>query len=178
MSQDIRALLGKVANEDMQALGDLYDQLSVRVFNYARTITQSREMAEDITHDVFLQINRNAARIAKAADPVAYMMAATRNRCYDLLRRGRREAPLEDSFGAGVETPGFDEPLFEEAFAALPVNQREVAYLHLICGFTHKEAAQIQNAPLVTVKWRYGKALEQLKAYFTENETEGNHYAT
>jgi len=67
--QDIHDLLAGVALDDMQALGELYDALSARIFNYARTIIQSREMAEDVTHDVFLQINRYARRIAKAADP-------------------------------------------------------------------------------------------------------------
>jgi len=54
----------------------------------------------------------------------------------------------------------------------LPINQREVVYLHLICGYKHKDVATIQNVPLVTVKWRYGQALTKLKEYFTQNDME------
>ena len=175
MKQDIHDLLANVAQGSMHALGELYDLLSARVFNYAKTITQNREMAEDITHDVFLQVNRHALRIAKAADPVAYMMTMTRNHYYDLIKRnGPPNVSLDDISGLrGYAAP--DSLLFENAFATLPASQREAVYLHLICGFTHEEAANIQGVPLVTVKWRYGKALEQLKAYFALNGMEENY---
>jgi len=66
------------------AKGD-YDKLVSRVFNYARTITRNSVMAEDITHDVFLQTLKHASRIAKMVDPVAYIMVATRNHSYNML---------------------------------------------------------------------------------------------
>ena len=42
-------------------------------------------MAEDITHDVFLQTLKHASRIGKMVDPVAYIMVATRNHSYNML---------------------------------------------------------------------------------------------
>ena len=45
---DLRAIISDVSKGDMDAFGELYDALSDRVFNYARTITRNKEMAEDI----------------------------------------------------------------------------------------------------------------------------------
>jgi len=174
MNGDIHALIAEVANGDMVAFGKLYDSLTERVFNYARTITRSKEMAEDITQDIFIQIYKHAKRIAKASNPVAYIMTATRNRSYNLLKRESRFIDVEDNamdFGS-TESP-YEQFVFKDAFNALPINQRETVYLHLICGYSHKDVAAIQNAPLVTVKWRYGKALSSLREYFSQDESEG-----
>ena len=173
MGNEINALLSGLAAGDMDALGGLYDALSARVFNYARTITRSRETAEDVTHDVFLQIHKQAARLADMSDPAAYIMVTARHHAYNLLKRGKREnVPPDNTPEAEEPSSPYDRLLFDDAFSRLPANQRETVYLHLVCGYLHKEVARLQNAPLVTVKWRYGKALAQLRAYFTENEKE------
>ena len=173
MNGDIHALTDEVANGDMDAFGKLYDLLAERVFNYARTITRSGEMAEDITQDIFIQIYNYAKRIAKASNPVAYIMTATRNHSYNLLKRESRFIDVDDkTIDVGIAESPYEQLIFRDAFNSLPMNQRETVYLHLICGYSHKEIAAIQNAPLVTVKWRYGKALSSLREYFTQNESE------
>jgi len=173
VNKDTHTLIADVAKGSMDAFGELYDALSSRIFNYARTITKSKEMAEDITHDVFLQIYNHAARIEKLTNPIAYIMVATRNHSYNMQKRESRSAAWEDNI---IDTDAisslYSRLLFEDAFNTLPVNQRETVYLHLICGYSHKDIATIQNAPLVTSKWRYGKALSKLRECFTQNETE------
>ena len=174
MDRDTHEMISDMARGDMDAFGELYDSLSSRVFNYAMTITRNKDIAEDITHDVFLQVYKHAARIEKTADPVAYIMASTRNHSYNMQKRERWVTGLQDDvIDISAISSAFNRLLFEEAFSALPANQREVVYLHLICGYRHKDIAAIQNAPLVTVKWRYGQALSKLREYFTQNEMEG-----
>lgn len=166
MSNDIRAALAGTADGGMDAFGELYGLLATRVFNYARAITGSRETAEDVTHDVFLQILKQAGRLAAMENPVAYIMVAVRNHSYD--KRKHQTVPLEDA-PEPCATP-YDRLLIEDAFSRLPANQRETVYLCHVCGFTQKETARIMGAPLVTVKWRFGKALAQLRAYFKDEE--------
>jgi RNA polymerase sigma-70 factor (ECF subfamily) len=174
VSKRAQELIADVAEGSMDAFGELYDSLSARVFNYAHTITKSKEMSEDITHDVFIQIHNHAKRIAKMANPVSYIMVATRNHSFNLLKRESRQITDMHERIANIPQarPQYDSLLFEDAFNTLPANQRETVYLHLICGYPHKEIATIQNAPLVTVKWRYAKALSRLREYFAQNEPE------
>ena len=168
MRNDIHNIISEIANGDMDAFGELYDSLSSRVFNYAMTITGNKDMAEDITHDVFLQVHKHAARIDKMADPIAYIMVSTRTHSYNMQKRERLVTGLQDDvIDISAISSVFNRLVLEDAFSALPANQREVVYLHLICGYKHKEIAAIQNTPLVTVKWRYGQALSKLKDYFT-----------
>ena len=171
MDDEIHKLLKRMAGGDINALGELYEILSFRVFNYARTILKNKESAEDVTHDVFLQIHKQSGRIADMANPEGYITVMTRHHAYNLIKRSKRAAvSLDEALKIG-ERPRVDDALiFEEAFNVLPTEQREALHLHLICGYTHKEISAILNVPLVTVKWRYGKAIRRLKEYFAQNE--------
>jgi RNA polymerase sigma-70 factor (ECF subfamily) len=171
MSSNITAIFESMADGNMGALGELYRTFSVRVFNYAQAITRNKEMAEDITHDVFLRIYSQASRLAKMENPVAYIMTATRNESFSHIKRSNRvTATLEDVSEISDTSATYDQLFIEEAFSCLPPNQRETVYLHHVCGFTYKEVSQIMGAPLVTVKWRCGKAMQQLRAYFNQEK--------
>jgi len=171
MNKDIRTFLVDISQNDMHAFGMLYDLLARRVLNYVYVITKNKQMSEDITHDVFLQVYQKAIKIEKAPDPVAYIMVIARNYSFNAIKRESRLTALEDcSITNTASASQYDKLLFEEAFNILPANQRETIYLHLICGYRHKDIATIQNVPLVTVKWRYRQAVSKLKEYFTQNE--------
>ena len=172
MNKDLRALLIEVADGSMDAFGEIYDSLAGRILNYARAITRNKDMAEDITHDVFMQIYDHAARIAQVSEPIAYIMTVTRNCSYNLLKRESHFSTVDcGDFDIETTDATYERLLLEDAFNTLPINQRETVYLHLICGYKHKDIAAIQNVPLVTVKWRYGKALSSLRDYLSEKES-------
>lgn|GEM_PF-870298 len=172
MKIELRDLLNTIAQGDIDALGALYEEVSHQLFNYIRTIIPCRETAEDILHDVFLQINANAARISTAKEPMAYIMRIARNHAYNILKREKKIAT-----GSAVDDLSNDvfsqldlKLDFEQAYNSLPQNQREAVYLRLYCGFTHNEIAEIQRAPVVTVKWRYRQAVTKLKEILSERE--------
>ena len=52
MSQNIQGSFTRLAAGDMNALDEIYDVLSIQIFNYARTITKNKEASEDITLSV------------------------------------------------------------------------------------------------------------------------------
>ncbi|MCL2200082.1 MAG: RNA polymerase sigma factor [Defluviitaleaceae bacterium] len=166
MIQDIRDYFIRLAEGHTGALDDIYNELSVRIFNYARTITKSKEISEDVTHDVFIRIISMAERLATIKNPVAYIMVATRNLAYDHLRKNKYAATLDEANQASVIPTPFN--MLPDALSRLPANQRETIYLHHICGFTQKEVAKITCVPLVTVKWRCRQAKQKLQEYFNK----------
>ena len=169
MNPDICKALTHLAEGKVDALDELYDLLSCRIFNYARSIIKNKEAAEDVVHDIFLRIFAQAARLAKMRNPVAYIMVATRNLSYDHMKRSRYcSSTLDDIHDITAEPMSYD--TLPDALSILPANQRETIYLHYVCGFTQKEVAKIMCAPLVTVKWRCKKAKQILQEYY---ESEG-----
>ena len=157
--------LVRLAEGEIDALDDLYNLLSVRIFNYARTIVKSKHAAEDITHDVFMRVLNAAARLSEMQNPVGYVMTITRNLSYDELRKGHSSnVPLDEVREIADAAIVYDE--LPDALSTLPAPQRETIYLHYICGFSQKEVAGIMRVPLVTVKWRCKKAKQNLHKYF------------
>jgi len=177
MSKDISVFLSSAADGDMDAFGELYSLLSARVFNYARAITKSKEMSEDIAHDVFVQMLTRAAQLANVPNPVAYIMVSVRNTAYDHLRSSERKAaPLDEAPEVSAGAQPLDRLLILDAFSRLPPEQRETVYLQHVCGFTQREVADIMGVPLVTVKWRCGKAISKIKSYFNHTDEEERIY--
>ena len=170
MNKEVHDFIVRMAKGDMDALGGLYDMLSVRIFNYARLIAKNKEMAEDVTHDVFIKIHEQSSRLTKISDPTAYIMVTTRNKTYDYLKpHSRTTISLDDASEVSISNSN-DRVLIWDAFSQLDTNQQEAAYLHYFYGFTQKEVAKITGVSLITVKRRCAKALSQIQSYFKENE--------
>jgi RNA polymerase sigma-70 factor (ECF subfamily) len=168
MNEELAGLLERISRGDFDALGCAYDLMADKIYNYMVSITQSKQISEDITHDIFLLIVKYAGRIQKASNPCGYIMTMAKNQAYSRLKREKRTILVVEIPDIAVEANHENLLDFHDAFKLLPANQREVIYLHLICGFTQKETAKIQQAPLVTVKWRYSKALATLQKEMKE----------
>lgn len=169
MSKELKELLSQISEGDVNALGDIYDLMSVKIYNYIISITQKKQMSEDITHDVFLQILKHAGRILRSPNPQGYIMTMARNHAYNMLKREKKIISVGDAPDTVSEASCENMFVLKEAFNMLPMNQREIVYLYLVCGFTHKDIAKVQNMPLVTVKWRYSKALNTLRNNLKED---------
>jgi DNA-directed RNA polymerase specialized sigma24 family protein len=59
---DDAALYAAMSSDDHQALATLYDRHSNSLFRLAVHMTQSRVVAEDALHDVFVDLMRHARR--------------------------------------------------------------------------------------------------------------------
>jgi len=59
---DDAALYAAMSSDDHQALATLYDRHSRFLFKLAVHLTDSRALAEDILHDVFVDVMRRARR--------------------------------------------------------------------------------------------------------------------
>ena len=163
-----------MAAGDATALADLYDAHAGAVYSLARRIVSVPEDAEDVTHEVFAQAWKAAARY----DPVrgeaaAWLLMMTRSRSIDLLRRRRRSSGQSGSDPAAIPDPGPDVEYIaanEEQVAAtrdavqlLPDEQRRTLELAYYEGLTHMEIAARTSTPLGTVKTRIRSALMTLR---------------
>jgi RNA polymerase sigma factor (sigma-70 family) len=85
--------------EDQHAWTALYHQLWPFVFaiNY-RLLRGRRELAEDLSQDVFLRLQRYCPfeRLKKTEDFKAYVAVVCRNTCRNVLRSARHELPLDE----------------------------------------------------------------------------------
>jgi len=87
---DIVEIQLRLAQGDETAFKTLYDYYSPRLFQFAYAIIHSREMAEEIVADVFLQIWHKRVRVGSLENLNWYLHITTRNISDTYYRKNNR----------------------------------------------------------------------------------------
>jgi RNA polymerase sigma-70 factor (ECF subfamily) len=161
----------QLAAGDPDAFAALYDRLSVRLFNTARTMTDSLPDAEDTVHDVFVELACSRDRLARITNLDAYLFTMLRHAVSRRRRRRDVDRRAVDTVArqrveAGWFTTQPVEPPDDEltaAVAMLPPAQREVLALKIDGGLTFAEIAAVIGTSINTAASRYRYALEKLR---------------
>ena len=167
-----------LAAGDGEAFAALYDRLGLRLLNTARTMLASTTEAEDVVHDLFVELARVRHRLAAVTDLDGYVFTMLRHAvARRLRRRSLAQRTIERLGRERVATGGFSTPPVEmhdealaAAVAALPAAQREVVALKIDGGLTFAEIAAVLGTSLNTAASRYRYALEKLRAALDREE--------
>jgi RNA polymerase sigma-70 factor, ECF subfamily len=167
-------LLKAVARGDEEALAKIYDRYRVILFGLLVRILNSREEAEDVLQEVFLQVWRRAADFdEKRGKPFTWLVTLARSRGIDRLRTlaarervaqaGAREASELVSDAATDTFRSEQRGLVNSALAQLPEEQKRPLVLAYFDGLTQSEIAVKLGAPLGTVKTRMRSGMTKLR---------------
>jgi RNA polymerase sigma-70 factor (ECF subfamily) len=169
---DVTLIQGAAAGE-RDCLAALYDRYAPACLAMGRRILGDRREAEDLLHDVFLEVWRQAADYDVARGSVrSWLMMRVRSRALD-----RRKAasfakradlppvePATEPVGGEDPALGPDRHAVRHALALLPPEQRQVLELGYFEGLSSSEIAERVCAPVGTVKSRVAAALAKLRA--------------
>lgn len=175
--------MAALAAGEIEALEALYDRYGALVFSVSLRVLYDRQLAEDVTQEVFLRLWRRPGSYDSARGRfISWLMSVTRNRAIDERRRLKRRGRLEERDDVVPELPSegrFRDPLEEaalaeerralrEAMTRLPPPQREVLDLAYFAGLTQVEIAQRTGQPLGTVKTRVRLGMQKLRESLSE----------
>ncbi|MFB9326552.1 RNA polymerase sigma factor [Paenibacillus aurantiacus] len=167
-TDDMREVLLAMCDGSTCAFETFYERFAPLVMKIALRVTGDRMEAEDVCHDVFLEVLRRG----RAYDPsrgsiAAWLAVMARSRSLDRMRRRQRlvQAEAEELERAAEAEPTEEAVLTRlqkeellEALRALPDNQRTAVVGSYFGARTQREMSAQWNVPLGTVKsWvRYG----------------------
>lgn len=170
-------LMRRVKEGDREALGEIAARHYDAVWRYMRAKTGDRELAYDLTQEVFERVCAGTSVYTERAAFTHYLMKIAHNVCVDCYRAA--QAPLLPEEASGeleAEGDAFAEcderDAVNRALAKLPEEQREAVILRYINGMKVKEIAEIQGTPLATAKSRIKAARDRMKAYLKEEGIE------
>jgi RNA polymerase sigma-70 factor (ECF subfamily) len=171
--------IAAIASGDESALASLYDSASGLVYSLALRILRSRDDAEEVTLDVFMQVWKIAPKYDPGrGSPRAWLARLARCRAIDRLRshstRIKLERPLVPEFHppsaeASPEIAALrsqDRTRILQAMQALPQEQKELVELAYYAGLTHVELAEQLGLPLGTIKTRIRSAMMAMRTAF------------
>jgi RNA polymerase sigma-70 factor, ECF subfamily len=178
MSEDLRqatgdddALIAGVASGDAEAFAALYRRHQGLVYRFALHLTGSPATAEDVTHEAFLTVMRDAWRFqAGRGTATAWLCGIARNHARRRLDRDRRLLPLaleEEAEAPGainganlVEDLARDDAIrrLRRAILALPLRYREAVVLCDLQELSYAEAAEAMECAVGTVRSRLHRA--------------------
>lgn len=163
--------MARVSAGDREALAELYDRHAPQLLAVARRILRDPSEAEDLLHDVFVEVWHGAGRYQPDRGSVrTWLLIRTRSRALDRLRLGvqRRASTLEREPAAGDASAAVDRVAVITAVRALPVAQRRTLELAYFGGLSAAEIAAEEGAPLGTIKSRLSGALGRLRVALQE----------
>jgi RNA polymerase sigma-70 factor, ECF subfamily len=164
-------LVAAIAAGDREALAALYHRFSGSLLAVAQRILGERREAEDLLHDVFLEVWRQAGQFDPARGTVrAWLLIRMRSRSLDRKKSAAfsRGVPLEqqpeEARTTAYDALAPDRGVVRRALAALPEEQRVVLELGYFEGLSSTEIAARISAPVGTVKSRVAAALTRLRS--------------
>jgi RNA polymerase sigma-70 factor (ECF subfamily) len=144
---------------------------------FARSLTGSRDLADDLAQEAVLRALTAADRFTLGTNFKAWIFAILRNLYFSELRRNRPILqPIEAAEGAAAPTmpaqqAGLEFNDFKRAFNTLPAEQREALALVGGDGFKYDEAAAICGCAVGTIKSRVARGRRELERLLGTDET-------
>ncbi len=173
-------ILQRIAQQDQHALLALYSLYGNGVYSLVFRILHKRELAEEVTQDVFLKVWQRPERWNPQLGKLSsWLLTIARNAAIDRLRKERRQ-PFQDTDPlelVGEQTSPrdmvdsaawHDGQLVRELMTHLPTEQHQLVELAFFQGYTHRELAERLNLPLGTVKTRLRLGLRRLRILWEE----------
>ena len=171
-------LLQAIAQQNQDALAELYRRYCNLVYSMAFHTLQDSVLAEEVTQDVFIKIWTQPNRwTPKSGKFSSWLLTVTRYTAIDRFRREESQSSrlillvddvpdeIADEISADELNDGTE---LHNLMEQLPTEQAQVIQLAFFRGMTHQEMAKALDLPLGTVKTRLRAGMSKLKHFLTD----------
>lgn len=156
-----------------RAQSRLYNQYSKAMYNLAYRILNSREDAEDILQETFVECFRNLGSFRFESTFGAWLKKILINKCINQLKKKKIDLTLCDTLPVSVyeeeEEISYDTGKIFKGIEKLPHGYRIILTLYLLEGYDHSEISQILGITESTSKSQYSRAKEKLRNLLLTN---------
>lgn len=166
-------LMASIAGGERAALAQLYDRYAAVMLAVAFRLLGQRRDAEDLLHDVFLEVWKKASTYdPERASVRTWLLMRLRSRALDRLKSAHvtRVVPMgsyeETQPGVDQRTDpsaGVERSWVRRAVGSLPPQQRAVLELAYFQGLSSTEIAAQLQIPVGTVKSRTAAGMRSLR---------------
>jgi len=175
MSDDLH-LLRQYAQEGSQvAFSTLVGRYVNLVYTAARRQVRSPQLAEEVAQSVFLDLSRQAGKLAPDTHLANWLFTVTRRTSIDFIRRESRRQAREHTASeiaimnqSSPSAWALAEPLLDEAMDTLDDTDRQAVLLRYFEHQSLREVGAALGTSEDAAQKRVSRAVEQLREFFTK----------
>lgn len=160
---NLKEYFSRVRSGDKEAFAQIYDELERPVFTIVSRIVQSKEIAEDVTQDIFMKLFVSPPD-SSVKNPRAWIFQMTRNSAINALKKKQSididdvELVADDQIGSIVMRMDI-----ESAISRLPRIEREILSLRVNAQLHFNEISHIVGLSVPATYRKYRKSIKTLR---------------
>ncbi len=166
-------LLLKAQAGDQDAFDELYRSAFAPVFRFVFSRTRDKDVAEDITQDVFVRFLKAVPTYTPRGSMLSYLLASAHNAVIDWSRKKKPvlddemllTVPSEEATAEeGLQVAG-DARVALDALAQLSAGEEEVVRLRCLDGFSTEEVSKLLGKSEEAVRQLLSRGLRHIRTY-------------
>ncbi len=171
-NNNLKELVKRVQEGDVEAFGKIYDLLLDRVYRFFYFRVSSKEDAEDLAEGIFMKIWENLKKYNDVGVPFeAWVFRIARNQMTDYYRTRKTNVSIDEALEIKDDNPSVEDIVETnltkekvlEALKKLPDTYREIITLKFIEKLENKEICQILDKPVDQIRVLQSRALKALR---------------
>jgi len=168
----------RILSGEPEAFGFFYDQYAEKIYKYIVFKVSNRELAEDLTHEVFLLTWQHIIEDKSIGNLRAYLYRIAHNKVVDHYRQKSRQTQLlTDDHPASEKTATYDQgeiQILKRHIQALKPEYQEVVVLRHIDGLSIEEICTILQKDKNNIRVTLHRAMNKLKESYQGSLPEEN----
>jgi len=172
-------LMEAVKHGDLQQASLLFDRYNKRLFNYLVRMTMDRDLAEDLTQNVFVRMIRYRTSYKEGLKFQSWIYQVARNVFSDHYQSSKnRKSTFMDFEKIGDQIPDSadarnseeQEHLLHRSMALLNEEQRELLVLTRFQHLKYEQVAEMMDTTVANIKVKVHRAIGKLREHYFELE--------
>lgn len=173
------SIMEAVKDGNLQQATLLFERYHKRIFNFLAQMTRDRELAEDLTQNVFLRIIKYRQSYREGSRFMSWIYQVARNVFSDHYQSSKNKVKgfvevekVSDHMADYNDAEDIDEKekLLHQCMAKLTKEQQELLVLTRFQHMKYEEVAAIMDTTVANIKVKVHRAILKLKEYYFELE--------
>jgi RNA polymerase sigma-70 factor (ECF subfamily) len=172
-------IMEAVKNGNLQQASALFDRYNKPIFNFLARLAMDRDLAEDLTQNVFYRIIKYRNSYKEGARFQSWIYQVARNVFSDHYQTHKNKfsgfvdvEKMSDHLTDETEAMGMEEKekLLHRSMALLSEEQRELLVLTRFQHMKYEEVATIMDTTVSNIKVKVHRAIAKLREHYFELE--------
>jgi RNA polymerase sigma factor (sigma-70 family) len=174
------SIMEAIKSGDLQQAAVLFDRYYKRIFNFLARMTMDREVAEDLTQNVFLRMIKYRGSFKEGNKFQSWIYQIARNvfsdhyQMHKMKTRGFVDVEKVGGFIQDTDESQEQEErerILHRSLALLSEEQRELLVLTRFQHLKYEEVAAMMDTTVANIKVKVHRAIQKLREHYFELES-------